>query len=122
MFHYVELDNFWTVDGLSPYFIQLGGDIIGFILLLERPFLNKSNDYGINDFFILNKYKGKGLAFQAVEKLFKEKQGQYFVIQVAENRRAIAFWKKVYNRLNIETHERQDIIDDELCLIQTFKI
>ncbi|KNE20311.1 GNAT family N-acetyltransferase [Virgibacillus pantothenticus] len=122
IFHYVELDNFWTVDGLSPYFIQLGGDIIGFILLLERPFLNKSNDYGINDFFILNKYKGKGLAFQAVEKLFKEKQGQYFVIQVAENRRAIAFWKKVYNRLNIETHERQDIIDDELCLIQTFKI
>ncbi|GIP61851.1 hypothetical protein J32TS6_04060 [Virgibacillus pantothenticus] len=118
----MELDNFWTVDGLSPYFIQLGGDIIGFILLLERPFLNKSNDYGINDFFILNKYKGKGLAFQAVEKLFKEKQGQYFVIQVAENRRAIAFWKKVYNRLNIETHERQDIIDDELCLIQTFKI
>ena len=122
VFHYEELDNFWNVDGLSPYFIKLDNEIIGFILLLERPFLKKSNDYGINDFFILNKYKGKGLAMQVVEKLFEEKPGQYFLMQVVENKRAVAFWKKVYNRLNIKIHERQDLIDDELCLIQTFKI
>ena len=122
VFHYEELEKFWEVDGLSPYFIKLGDEIIGFILLLERPYLNKSNDYGINDFFILNKYKGKGLAVQAAGKIFKEKPGQYFVMQVVENKRAVAFWKKIYNGLNIETHERQDLIDDELCLIQTFKI
>lgn len=122
VFHYEELDKFWDVDGLSPYFIKLNDEIIGFILLLERPFLKKSNDYGINDFFILNKYKGKGLALQAAGKIFEEKPGQYFVMQVVENKRAVAFWKKVYNELNIETHERQDLIDDELCLIQTFKI
>ena len=122
VFHYEELDKFWDVDGLSPYFIKLNDEIIGFILLLERPFLKKSNDYGINDFFILNKYKGKGLAVQAAGKIFEEKPGQYFVMQVVENKRAVAFWKKVYSELNIETHERQDLIDDELCLIQTFKI
>ncbi|QUG41660.1 GNAT family N-acetyltransferase [Psychrobacillus sp. INOP01] len=121
-FHYEELDKFWDIDGLSPYFIKLDDEIIGFLLLLERPFLKKSYDYGINDFFILNKYKGKGLAVQAVGKIFEEKPGQYFVLQVVENKRAVAFWKKVYNELNIETDERQDLIDDELCLIQTFKI
>jgi predicted acetyltransferase len=122
VFHYEELDKFWDVDGLSPYFIKWDDEIIGFILLLERPFLKKSNDYGINDFFILNKYKGKGLAVQAARKILEEKPGQYFVMQVVENKRAVAFWKKVYNELNIETHERQDLIDDELCLIQTFKV
>jgi predicted acetyltransferase len=121
-FHYDELDKFWDVDGLSPYFIKLDDEIIGFILLLERPFLKKSNDYGINDLFILNKYKGKGLAVQAAGKIFEEKPGQYFVMQVVENKRAVAFWKKVYNELNIEIHERQDLIDDEQCLIQTFII
>ncbi|RFA37298.1 GNAT family N-acetyltransferase [Virgibacillus dokdonensis] len=120
LFHYKELDKFWEAEGLSPYFIKLDHKIIGFILLLERPFLKKNNDYGINDFFILNKYRGKGFAFHAVEKLFKEKQGQYFVMQVTENKRAVAFWKKVYEELNIEHHERQDLIDGELCLIQTF--
>ena len=122
IFHFEELDKFWEVDGLSPYFIMLDDKIIGFILLLERPFLKKSNDYGINDLFILNKYKGKGLAVQAVRKLFEEKPGQYFVMQVVENKRAVAFWKKVYNGLNIESQERQDLIDNELCLIQTFRV
>ncbi|WP_252504001.1 GNAT family N-acetyltransferase [Sporosarcina sp. Marseille-Q4943] len=122
VFHFEELDKFWEVDGLSPYFIMLDDKVIGFILLLERPFLKKSNDYGINDLFILNKYKGKGLALQVVRKLFEEKPGRYFVMQVVENKRAVAFWKKVYNGLNIETQERQDFIDNEQCLIQTFKI
>ncbi|MGE7604179.1 GNAT family N-acetyltransferase [Peribacillus sp. NPDC097675] len=122
LFHYDELNEFWDVDGLSPYFIKLDDEIIGFTLLLERPFLTKSYDYGINDFFILNKYKGSGLAVQAAAKIFEEKPGEYFVMQVVENKRAVAFWKKVYNRLNVEVHERQDLIDDELCLIQTFNI
>ena len=122
IFHYDELDDFWKVDGLSPYFITLNEKNIGFILLLERPFLKKSNDYGINDFFILNQYKGKGLAVQAARKIFEEKPGQYFIIQVVENKRAVAFWKKVYTGLNIETNERQNLIDEELCLIQTFKV
>ena len=122
VFHYKELDEFWDVDGLSPYFIKWDDKIIGFILLLERPFLKKDNDYGINDFFILNKYKGKGLAVQAAGKMFEEKPGKYFIMQVVENKRAVAFWKKVFNELNIETHERQDLIDDELCVIQTFKV
>ncbi|WP_432361332.1 GNAT family N-acetyltransferase [Sporosarcina sp. UB5] len=122
VFHFEELDQFWDVDGLSPYFITLDDKVIGFILLVERPFLKKDNDYGINDFFILNKYKGKGLAVQAAEVLFREKPGQYFVMQVVENKRAVAFWKKVYNELNIETHDRQELIDDERCLIQTFKV
>lgn len=122
IFHYEELDDFWTIDGLSPYFITLNEKIIGFILLLERPFLKKRNDYGINDFFILNQYKGKGVAMQAVKKIFEKRPGQYFIIQVIENKRAVAFWKKVYTELNIETDESQDIIDDEFCLVQTFKI
>ncbi|MCG7346005.1 GNAT family N-acetyltransferase [Sporosarcina sp. ACRSL] len=122
IFHFEELETFWDVDGLSPYFIKLDDAIIGFLLLLERPFLKKSNDYGINDLFILNKYKGKGLAMKAAETLFREKPGQYFVMQVVENKRAVAFWKKVFSELHIEVQERQDLIDDELCLIQTFKV
>ncbi len=122
IFHYEGLDKFWGTDGLSPYFIMLEDKIIGFTLLLERPFLKKDFDFGINDFFILNKYKGKGLAMQAVNKIFEEKRGQYFIMQVVENKRAVVFWKKVYKELHIETNERQDLIDEELCLIQTFTV
>ncbi|BAB04815.1 GNAT family N-acetyltransferase [Halalkalibacterium halodurans] len=121
-FEFEGLDKFWEVDGLSPYFILLDDNIIGFILLLERPFLQKESDFGINDIFILNKYKGNGMGRKAIKKIFCEKQGKYFVIELIENRPAISFWKKIYNDLNIQYEERRDIIDDEPCLIQTFKI
>lgn len=121
-FHYEGLDTFWEVEGLSPYFIKLENNIIGFLLLLERPFLKKENDFGINDIFILNKYKGNGLGKQAVEELFKEKHGKYFVIELVKNIPAVSFWKKLYKQLNIEFDERSEIIDDEPCLIQTFGI
>ncbi|MFV8829819.1 GNAT family N-acetyltransferase [Alkalihalobacterium sp. APHAB7] len=121
-FEYEDLEKFWEVDGISPYFIKKEKSIIGFILLLERPFLKKDKDFGINDLFILNKYKGKGFGKQALEKLFQEKQGEYFVIELVENAPAVCFWKKIYTDFNIHFEEKEDIIDDEPCLIQTFKI
>jgi predicted acetyltransferase len=121
-FHYEDLDTFWKVEGLSPYFVKLDDNIIGFLLLLERPFLKKENDFGINDIFILNKYKGKGLGKQALEELFKEKQGKYFVIELVENIPAVSFWKKLYKQLDIQFDERTERIDEEPCLIQTFTI
>ncbi|MFS0749900.1 GNAT family N-acetyltransferase [Oceanobacillus sp. 1P07AA] len=121
-FEFEDLEKFWEVDGLSPYFIQLDDSIIGFILLLERPFLKKEYDLGVNDIFILNKYRGKGIGKQVIKKIFKERQGKYFVIELIENKSAVSFWKKVYGECNIHYEERQDIIDGDPCFIQTFKI
>lgn len=121
-FHYEGLEKFWEIDGISPFFLKLDNNIIGFLLLLERPFLTKDNDFGVNDIFILNKYKGKGMGRQAIEKLFQDKKGKYFVIELLENVPAILFWKKMYNTLNIQFEEKQDLVDDEQCLIQTFTI
>lgn len=121
-FYFKELDLFWKEEGLSPYFIKYNDSIIGFILLLERPFLKKENDFCINDIFILNKYKGRGLGSKALVKLFEEKPGKYFVIELVENTPAVSFWKKVYEQLNIEFDEKMELIDDEACLIQTFTI
>ncbi|WP_144512183.1 GNAT family N-acetyltransferase [Bacillus sp. FJAT-22090] len=121
-FHYDDLDSFWETEGISPYFIKSGNDIIGFLLLLERPFLKKENDFSINDMFILNKYKGKGLGRKVLETLFEEKRGTYYVIELVENLPAVSFWKKVYAQLHIEFEEKRELIDDEPCLIQTFTI
>ena len=121
-FHYEDLETFWTVDGISPFFIKENKTIIGFLLLVERPFLKKEMDFGINDLFILNKYKGKGFGRHAVKELFQEKQGKYFVIELVENKPAVSFWKKLYKELHINFEERAELIDEEPCLIQTFSI
>ncbi|KIL48188.1 GNAT family N-acetyltransferase [Jeotgalibacillus soli] len=121
-FDYEDLNSFWTTDGISPYFIKFEGEIIGFMLLLERPFLIKENDYSINDIFILNKYKGKGLGIQALKELFDNKKGQYFVIELVNNLPAVSFWKKIYRELKIEFKEINKLIEAEECIVQTFFI
>ncbi|PHB24080.1 GNAT family acetyltransferase [Bacillus toyonensis] len=113
---------FWKNDGITPYFIKVDHSIVGFLLLLERPFLKKENDFCMNDIFILNQYRGKGIGKQVIENLLEEKRGQYFVIELLKNVPAVSFWKKVYRELNIEFDERKQMIDDEECLVQTFKI
>ncbi|HEY4554659.1 MAG TPA: GNAT family N-acetyltransferase [Bacillaceae bacterium] len=121
-FEFEDLEKCWGEDGFSPYFIKYNNSVIGFLLLLERPFLNNKNDFGINDIFILNKFKGRGMGSEAIKKLFQEKQGKYFVIELIENKPAISFWKKIYKDLNISFVERTECMDDEICLIQTFEI
>ncbi|WP_144613629.1 GNAT family N-acetyltransferase [Bacillus cereus] len=117
-----DLHMFWENDGITPYFIKAENSIVGFLLLLERPYLKKENDFGINDIFILNQYKGKGIGKRVIENLLKEKRGQYFVIELVKNVPAVSFWKKVYRELSIEFDEKKQLIDDEECLVQTFKI
>ena len=121
-FHFDDLDTFWTVEGISPYFIKRKEIIIGFLLLVERPFLKKEKDFGINDLFILNKYKGKEFGRQAVSELFQQKHGKYFVVELVENKPAVSFWKKLFDEGKIEFEERAEFIDEEPCLIQTFTI
>ncbi|PEC21976.1 GNAT family N-acetyltransferase [Bacillus cereus] len=121
-FEYEDLHMFWGNDGITPYFIKVDQSVVGSLLLLERPFLKKENDFGINDIFILNQYKGKGIGKKVIENLLEENRGQYFVIELIKNIPAISFWKKVYSELKIEFDEQKQLIDDEECLVQTFKI
>ncbi|MFS8350783.1 GNAT family N-acetyltransferase [Bacillus nitratireducens] len=121
-FEYEDLHMFWGNDGITPYFIKVDHSIVGFLLLLERPFLEQENDFSINDIFILNQYKGKGIGKKVIENLLEAKRGQYFVIELTKNIPAVSFWKKVYRELKIEFDEQTQLIDDEECLVQTFKI
>ncbi len=77
-FEYEDLHMFWENDGITPYFIKSDNEIVGFLLLLERPFLKKENDFGINDIFILNQYKGKGIGKQVIESLLKRETRTIF--------------------------------------------
>jgi predicted acetyltransferase len=121
-FEFDVFESIWEEEGLSPFFLKKNETIIGFLLLLERPFLKKEYDHAVNDIFILNKFRGKGYGYPALKELFKKKSGNYFVIELAKNLPAVSFWKKVYKSLEVEFEEREETLDGENCLIQTFHV
>ncbi|RHW40272.1 GNAT family N-acetyltransferase [Neobacillus notoginsengisoli] len=119
-----EFDSFsvfWSKQGVNPYFIMVGEERAGFLLLLEPPF-TKNINYVVNDFFLYNRFRGKGVAAKAVEQLFEQKKGSYFVGQLSGNDRAIAFWRKAYIQNGIHYEEYEDEEEGESIICQEFTV
>ncbi|GIO56952.1 GNAT family N-acetyltransferase [Paenibacillus cineris] len=62
LFEFEVFEWFFEKEGLTPFFINLDGKSIGFILLQSGPYSNQEYaDYVLNSFFILKKYRRKGI-------------------------------------------------------------
>jgi predicted acetyltransferase len=119
-----EFDSFsliWEKEGVTPYFIIAGGKLAGFILILEAPFTKKV-DKVINDFFILNPFRGIGVAKAAVSEIFADNKGSYYISQLVKNQKAVSFWKKVYQQKGIIFEEQSEVEDGEEVVYQTFVV
>jgi predicted acetyltransferase len=118
-FEFDSFDLIWEKEGLVPYLIHSEGQLAGFILLLEAPF-TKRVDKVINDFFILNPYRGKGVAKAAAAKIFEEHKGSYYISQLKENQPAVHFWRKIYQQLELDVQEYTENQEGEEVVYQTF--
>ena len=119
-----EFDSFsliWERKGITPYFIKADEKLAGFVLILEAPFTTKV-DKVINDFFILNPFRGKGVAKAAVAEIFSENKGSYYISQLVNNETALHFWKKIYRQMEIDFVEESEVQDGEEVVYQTFVI
>lgn len=121
MFEFDSFDVIWEKDGINPYLIKEEDELLGFMLLLEAPFTKKV-DYCINDFFLYNRYRGKGYADKVIQQLFGNKPGSYYVAQLENNKRAVSFWKKIYQQMGINYEESFEIEDGEKVVYQTFEV
>ncbi|KJB86260.1 hypothetical protein AZ66_19890 [Paenibacillus sp. E194] len=110
LFEFDAFEWFFEKEGLFPFFIKHEDDIIGFILLQSSPYTNPERyDYLINSFFILKKYRRKGLGKQAVQDLFQQCPGRYAIGQLSNNIPAIQFWRKIYEYMNVEFQEKEEM-------------
>ena len=70
--------------------------------------INKATEVELAEVLSLSQQaKGKGYGRMAVEKLFDEKKGQYFVIQVENNKPAVVFWRKVLQTSSLDLNEEK---------------
>lgn len=119
-----EFDSFsliWEKEGITPYFIKVDEKLAGFVLILEAPFTTKV-DKVINDFFILNPFRGTGAAQAAVSEIFAQNKGSYYISQLVKNQTAVHFWKKVYQQEGIAFEEQSEVEDGEEVVYQTFTV
>ncbi|WP_341280824.1 GNAT family N-acetyltransferase [Paenibacillus sp. FSL H8-0537] len=123
MHRFDVLDLFFEKDGLTPFFIQADGELIGFILIQSGAYTNPEHaDYVLNSFFMLKRYRGKGMGTAAALAFFEGYPGRYCCGQLKRNVPAIKFWKKVYAARKVEYYELEREEDGQPVVEQYFKV
>jgi predicted acetyltransferase len=83
-------------DRWKAYFIDVSGKIAGFlVILIENMDIDPDPTLVIYDFFILQKYRRKGIGKVAATKAFGLFNAKWKVSQMENNTTAISFWRNV---------------------------
>jgi len=87
------IDSYWEEDGHYPYFVISNSEIAGFSLLRKYP--EDKTYYDIGQFFILRKFKGKGIGCEAFRQSVSKFPGKWMTRVLPGNMGAKKFWLKV---------------------------
>ena len=98
LYGYKYLDYYWTEEGRYPYLVTADGNYCGFALVktaFERP------GYTIAEFFIMRKYRKRGLARNLLEYVHKCHPGEWIHSAHLNNFVSQAMCRKVFPTLAI---------------------
>lgn len=92
---YAGLREYWDKENERfPYFIKLGERYLGFVLV-RYIILSDRNYFSMAEFFIMRKYRRKGIGRSIAEQVFNMHKGQWQIYQKESNRPAQVFWRKI---------------------------
>ncbi|WP_275983945.1 GNAT family N-acetyltransferase [Paenibacillus hamazuiensis] len=99
MYLYKYFDHQWTDEYRRPFIVKVDGEIAGFALIMldvpkELMKLSTSQKTNvISDFFIMRKYRRKGVGRHVAYSLFEMFTGTWEIRQTLANKSAYTFWK-----------------------------
>jgi predicted acetyltransferase len=93
-FGYPWLDHYWSEEGRYPFIVRVDGKLAGFVLVNRKTYL-PANEWGISEFFIMRKYRGRGVGRAVAFSIFDRFRGKWEVREVECNAPSLRFWRSV---------------------------
>ena len=109
MYGYKYLDQYWTEVERHAFFILVDGKYAGFIMINQDLKIAKEGNC-ISEFFILKKYRKKGIGTKSAFYAFDQFPGPWEVSVITSNIPAMKFWQKAidqYTRGKFESFKRE---------------
>jgi predicted acetyltransferase len=114
LFGYTYFDYYWTEDTRAPFFIRVDEKLAGFVLINEYCYLVKeAGTKSIAEFFVLRKYRRKGIGKQVAFQVFDKFPGKWEVIQHGENKPSQIFWEAVVAEYTHGNFTKQSVSTDD---------
>lgn len=115
-----KFDVYWVLEDHIPYFIYVGSELAGFVLVRRYP--NDLSTYDIDQFFVLRKFKGQGVGKEALAKVIDIFPGNWQIRVLLQNSGALHFWKSaVFNLVGDEYSLSKENDVDLLMLFIRFE-
>lgn len=89
-----DLKKYWEQQETYPFIIRHNVEIAGFVIIDKKGSDDKV-DYNMAQFFILRKFKNKGVGRQVAYECFNRFKGLWEVRILPQNLGGYQFWKKV---------------------------
>lgn len=105
-----NLESYFTEPNHYPFLIRVDNELAGFVMV-HQPLDSPTSDWRIGEFFILNKFKGKGVGQTIACQLFSQFQGKWSVPVIPQNQGALAFWRQI-----IQTYTNSAFTENNLIL------
>ncbi len=87
------LDRYWQRSDCWPYVFRVAGQYAGFALV-DRRVRIPGDDFWMDQFFVLKKYRRRGVGSAAAIAVLDSHHGRWQIGQMAGNLAAQAFWRR----------------------------
>ncbi|MFD2169750.1 GNAT family N-acetyltransferase [Tumebacillus lipolyticus] len=87
---YVEAEE----KGKHAFFVRVEGKLAGFVLVSKLSDADQI-EHSIDEFFIMAKYRGRGLGQAVATEMFDRFPGRWRAFELIGNVSAISFWRRV---------------------------
>lgn len=96
LYGYSYLDNYWTEERRWAFFIKAEGRLAGFAMVNDYPEApDRETDYVLSEFFVLYKYRRRGVGRCAAFSVFDRFPGRWQLKRHPHNLPSAAFWDRV---------------------------
>ena len=96
-------DVYFSGDkSIMPLVITWDGRNVGLAVISIPPYVAEGCDFCLQEIFIVGYYRGKGVAMEALQEIFKLFKGRYCTASMNNNGRALAFLRKAFAPYGVE--------------------
>jgi predicted acetyltransferase len=113
-YDYTYLDHYWTEKGRDAFFIRVDGRLAGLVLVNSYCYLRREpGARSIAEFFVMRKYRRRGVGRWAATQVFERFPGQWEVIQHGANRPSYLFWETVIGAYTGGRYEKGPVTTED---------
>ena len=94
LYECIDLKKYWEMDNTFPFFIHYKNELAGFVII-DKKGSDSTIDFNMAQFFILRKFKGKGLGHAVAYQCFNKFCGIWEVMVMPGNEGAYRFWRAI---------------------------